>query len=353
MSFLSRIVRVCLIIGASGCAFLFAEDAHKSDKAAGGEFREITPDQEKAVEKALAWLAKQQTRDGFWFSNGAQGSYPAAMTGLAATAFLAAGHTPGRGPYGALLNKTVAWTLKSRQRDGLLTHGSEGQTMYGHGFLMTFLAEAYGQNASEETDGNIRSALTAAAKLTGQAQSSWGGWYYSPNSGADEGSVTVTQVQALRAGQNVGIPLPPKVMDKAIDYIKKSQNADGGVRYSAGSQGGSSTALTAAGAECLLMGGRYKDPATQKAVDYLRKNINPRHGAGHTDAYTNFYAAQAMFQIGGEDWERFFAPLREHLLRTQTADGSWAGDNIGPVYSTSLAVIILCLPYRYLPITQK
>ena len=69
-----------------------------------------------------------------------------------------------------------------------------------------------------------------------RAQSSAGGWIYTPDSGGDEGSVTVTQVQALRACRMAGIVVDKKTIDRAVDYIKKCQNPDGGISYSLGSR---------------------------------------------------------------------------------------------------------------------
>jgi hypothetical protein len=41
------------------------------------------------------------------------------------------------------------------------------------------------------------------------------------------------------------------------------------------------------------------------------------------------------------------------LLAMQSPDGSWQGDGIGEIYGTSIATIILQLPYKYLPIFQR
>ena len=48
----------------------------------------------------------------------------------------------------------------------------------------------------------------------------------------DEGAVTITQVQALRACRNAGISIPTKVINKAVKYVVDSANPDGGIRYS-------------------------------------------------------------------------------------------------------------------------
>jgi hypothetical protein len=34
-------------------------------------------------------------------------------------------------------------------------------------------------------------------------------------------------------------------------------------------------------------------------------------------------------------------------------DGSWNGDGIGKAYGTAIALIILQLPYKYLPVYQR
>jgi hypothetical protein len=163
----------------------------------------------------------------------------------------------------------------------------------------------------------------------------------------------VTQVQALRSARNAGIDVPEKLMNQAIDYVKLCQNGDGGIRYSAQSGQTSSVALTAAGAEVFMMAGRYKAKEAEAATNYLKKNLDPRRTVGGHDFYTNFYGSQAMFYIGGEYWSRYFGSIRDRLTSTQRSDGSWDGDSIGSTYGTSIATLILSLPYRYLPIFQK
>lgn len=345
-----RMGRVVLI--SSLVAFL-AGVAVAAEPSSGEESAsQILPRQAQALERGLAWLAKNQGADGSWGNEGAQGEYRIAMTGLAGLAFLSAGQLPGRGLYGARLEKAIRYCLKNQQRDGLIATPNDNQSMHGHGFAMTFLAEAYGTDLSDELNGKVRNGLTLAVKLTDRAQSSWGGWYYSPNSESDEGSVTITQVQGLRACANVGIPVPPKTMRNALSYIHKSQNADGGIRYTARSGGGATLALTAAGAEVLIMAGEYDSKEAKKAVEYLRRSLVGASTQGAHDFYTNFYGAQAMIQIGGEDWERYYRNLRRRLLGSQAANGSWSGD-VGSTYCTSIAVMILALPYTYLPIFQK
>lgn len=343
----NRLAMVLALAGVMGFA------VRGADEGPGTDFVEITPKLDDAVERGCAWLAKNQGHDGSWGSEGSSGQYKMVMTSLAALSMLSSGNQPGRGRYGVNVARAAEYVLKHAGRDGLITSDTEGQTMYGHGFAMTFLAELYGMDPNNELGQRIKSVLTLGVKKTHQSQSVNGGWYYSPNSGMDEGSVTVTQVQALRSCRNAGIEVPTNLMNKATDYLNKCQNGDGGIRYSVQMGQTSSPALTAAGVACYLMAGRYNDTHTKAAIEYLKKNLDPRHTQGYHDFYTNFYGAQAMFQIGGEWWVKYFTSMRDRLLSQQSGDGSWRGDDIGTTYRTAISVLILTVPYRYLPIYQK
>ncbi|HYF47936.1 MAG TPA: prenyltransferase/squalene oxidase repeat-containing protein [Planctomycetota bacterium] len=343
----TRLQFLHLLLIAALCGLpLAAEDAPKSG------FAEIEPRQDAAIEKGLAWLAKNQNRDGSWGSHGGGGSYTMAMTGLAGLALLSGGHTPGIGKYGEHVARAVQYVLKNQNKDGVFSGGNDGRSMYGHGFAMTFLSEAYGMENNLERAEKIKDALERAVQLTSRAQSTNGGWYYSPNSGMDEGSVTITQVQALRAARNAGIDVPEKTLSRAIDYIKKSQNEDGSIRYSIHRGQSGTVALSAAGAEVLLMAGQYEAKETKLVCEYLKRNLDANRTQGYHDFYTSFYGVQAMFHIGGDYWARYFSALRDRLVKSQAGDGSWT-DPTGTTYATSIAIMALALPYRYLPIFQK
>jgi hypothetical protein len=72
---------------------------------------------------------------------------------------------------------------------------------------------------------------------------------------------------------------------------------------------------------------------------------------GH-DFYTHLYASQAFYQAGDKYWDKYFPGARDQLLKMQSADGSW-NQEIGETFATSIALIILQLPYKYLPIYQR
>lgn len=336
-------------------AGLLAAGAALGEEPGAEGFHEIIPKQEQALERATAWLARSQQRDGSWRAHPGGGeAYPCAMTGLAGMALLSTGNTPSRGKYGAQVLRAVQYLLKRQDHTGLISFPGEDRCMYGHGFAMTFLAECYGMEPTGELAEGLKRCLDKAITLTSRAQSNEGGWYYTPNSGADEGSVTITQIQALRACKNAGLDVPAKTVDRAIGYIRKAQQPDGGIAYQVG-QSGSRPALSAAGVELLMMAGLYDAKETRRALEYVRRHVNAESTRNEHDSYTTFYMAQAFHQVGGKDWAKYFQERRQRYLREQNGDGSWSytGWGASPVFDTSAAVIVLSLPYEYLPIYQK
>lgn len=312
---------------------------------------------EEAIARGLTWLAKNQVADGSWSNAGGYGSYPAAMTGMAGMALIASGSTPTRGSHWREVRRAVEFLLKQADaRTGLISVASEeARSMYGHGFATLFLASAYGMEEDEQQQAKLKKVLDKAVELIGAAQSTAGGWLYTPDSKGDEGSVTVTQVQALRACRMAGIVVDKQVIDTAIDYIRRCQNADGSIRYSLGSLGGAGRpAITAAGVAVLYSAGVYDDqPFVDKAFEYCKRTIQVAvDNTGH-HFYAHLYWSQACYQRGGKDWTNYYGKLSAYFLQQQKSDGSWEGDGVGAVYGTAVALTVLQLPYALAPIYQR
>jgi hypothetical protein len=226
--------------------------------------------------------------------------------------------------------------------------------MYGHGFATQFLSQVYGMTRDPEQEALLRGVLTRAVALTSKAQADNGGWYYTPNTGADEGSVTITQVQGLRACRNVGIEVSYSVIKNAINYVKKSQNEDGSVNYSIGtSSSGGSPALTAAGLEVFNAAGAYGSKEAQKALEYISKSLKRTVGAYGHEVYFVYYASQGIFLAGDEVFREYWPTLRDQMLSSQHPDGSFPGDHVGEIYGTAMYAISLQLPFEYLPLYQR
>ena len=71
-------------------------------------------------------------------------------------------------------------------------------------------------------------------------------------------SVTICQINALRAARNAGLFVPKETVDACIRYVKQRQNPDGGFRYML--QGGATSAFprSAAGVVALYSAGRIR-----------------------------------------------------------------------------------------------
>ncbi len=306
----------------------------------------ITPETDLAVENGLKWLASRQHDDGSFGSVSYRGNV--AVTSLVGLAMMAGGSTPGRGPYGKHVSRCLDYVLDNVQESGfIIAPGSESHgPMYGHGFATLFLAECYGSSPRAE----LREKLSRAVELIVNTQNEQGGWRYKPQRDAADLSVTICQVMALRAARNAGLFVPNKTIDACIEYVKASQNADGGFMYML--QGGESEfPRSAAGIVALYSAGIYQGDEISKGLSYLmgflpkRGEIRRREGYYF---YGHYYAAQAMWHAGGKHWNQWYPAIRDVLIDKQEDDGSWPSARCLE-YSTAMACIILQLPNNTLP----
>jgi len=336
-----------------------ADGARDAGAVLPAEPLEITPAARAAIERGTRFLVSTQNRDGSWRTHGSSGSYPVAMTSLAGLALLAGGSTPAQGPYARNVSSALTFVLKSARRDGLIAQlEEESHCMHGHGFAMLFLAQCCGMEEDPRRAGEVRLVLQRAVELTARSQSAAGGWLYTPDAGGDEGSVTVTQVQGLRACRNVGIVVPKRVIDKAMEYLERSANEDGGIRYQVSDTGPSRPAITAAAGACYFNAGLYDDRRARRALGFVEQHLSPR-GVGSARYfghyyYAHLYMSQVMYLAGEDRWGRYYPAMRQVLIDKQNPeDGSWEGDHVGTTYGTAVALIILQLPYKHLPIMQR
>jgi len=309
----------------------------------------MTRETDEAIKNGLAWLAQTQNADGSFGSGTYRGNI--AVTSVAGLAFMASGSSPGRGPYGAQIDKALVYVMENTSPSGFIavvassTHGP----MYSHGFGTLFLAEAYGMTHRPE----IREKLQKAVRLIIDSQNNEGGWRYQPVKRDADISVTICQINALRAARNAGLYVPKDTVDACIRYVKQSQNADGGFRYML--QGGASAfPRSAAGVVALQSAGEYDSKEVRDGVAYLRgytHEIKLGNRYSHY-YYGHYYAAQAMWLRGGDDWAEWYPAIRNELLKRQSAQGYWT-DSICNEYGTAMALIILQIPNNYLPIFQR
>ncbi|MBX3463344.1 MAG: terpene cyclase/mutase family protein [Planctomycetes bacterium] len=182
----------------------------------------------QAVGRGLDWLQAHQHRDGYWaelvgykLNTGYEllDDRPlphVGVTALALMSFLAGGHLPDRGKYGEVLQRGLDFVLSCSQDDGQIT--ANGTRMYSHAFATLFLAEIYGM--VDRAD--VKQVLQRSVDLIVDSQNAEGGWRYRPFARESDMSITVCQVLALRSARNVGIHVPIATIRNAQNYVYRS-----------------------------------------------------------------------------------------------------------------------------------
>jgi hypothetical protein len=295
-----------------------------------------------AVDKALKYLAKEQANDGSWGNT--------AITGFVLLAFMSNGHLPNQGDHGKVVAKGVQHLIAVCRDDGYLV-GARGGNMYCHGMAALALTQVYGMTGDEDVKKTAKKAIDLIIKT----QNHEGGWRYDPSPTGADISVTIMQVMALRGAKDAGLQVPDKVMTESIKYINKCYERNtGGYRYQPSSHG-PGYARTAAGVCVLQLCGEYEAESIKKSVEFMDRLGEDRAHYW----YGHYYAAHAMNQVGGEQWEKYYKTMRDKLLAAgyQKATGEWYDNRreaaYGAPYQTAIAVLILSVPTHYLPIYQK
>jgi hypothetical protein len=306
-----------------------------------------TAAQQEAVAQGLEWLANRQKglAGGDPFRDSGYANH-AGITALAGLAFMQAGNLPGRGKYGAHVQKCLDYVLQCGQLTGLIAapENSAGP-MYGHGLATIFLAEVYAMTGDE----GVKEKLSKAVHLIESVQNTEGGWRYQPAPYDADISNTVFQIMALRAARDAGIRVDSDVIARAIRYVRRCQNKDGGFSYTAvlaGPIGYSAFPRSAAGL-CALCAGGGQAKEIELGIAYVKqcKPPNEQLDFGHF-YYCYYYATQTAFFAGGEFWKDFYPAIRDDLIRRREREHDhWSGD-YSDEYATSMALLILQMPNR-------
>ena len=355
---------------------LLAVSLLTSTAFAEGEW-EVTPASERALQKGLDWLARNQGPEGNWGSN------DLGLVGMGALAFLSAGYLPGRGRYGNTVQRALTYVTKNAKPSGLLNISNAQRDMYNHGLAAFALGQAYGMT----NDKVLSNVLDKSLKLISNTQAEDGGWDYRARrqGRGHDLSLVVMQAKALRGAMDSGLEVSPDVVGSAIQSVRryyKSRTGKNGLSNPKAAMlepgqftysGGHGTlAMAAAGVVCLQEFGQYGDWRIGKNLDVIQAAIgrDAKPGARNgklpcEDAYTLYYVGQALYQVGGKRWRESYPKLRDYLVASQmlnsgesAQDGLWrdhkrVGGQPGDLYGTSVACFILAMPNRYLPILQE
>ncbi len=316
---------------------------------------------ELAVEEGLRWLSLHQYENGAWKFNhrkapqcdgrcrtpGSHGSTTGA-TGLAIMAFIGAGYTHQEGPYQKQVGRALEY-LVSRIRESRYGGDLSEGTMYAHAIATIALCESYAMTKDQK--------LLGPAKLSVQyiisAQSKGGGWRYVPGQTGDI-TVTTWQIQALKSAEMAGIEVPKETWTKTRAFLDSMQNPSGFFGYEKPEDGNST--CTAIGMLARMYTGWHREHDMFAPGHSLVK----KSGVSKSNLYHNYYATQALFHYNHpKSWPEWNQQMRDYLVETQDQKGhqkgSWYfrnkyGDEGGRHFNTCMAIMILEVYYRYMPL---
>ncbi len=332
---------------------------------------------EKAVKRALRWLADHQNSNGSWGTSG--GKTVGGLTGLGLLTFLAHGETPASKEYGETVEKAIKYLVSIQSSDGTI-----GQKGYAHGITTYAICEAYALTKIPTLKGVMQNAV----KCLIDGQSEFGTWNYGyNNTERQDFSVSGWQMQALKAAKLAGYEdmyEGSRTIDEAVELsitcCKAFQAPNGQFGYSKkvesgqfpAAPGSGKQSMTGVGVLCLQLLGMGRDAATHGGLRALAnaqcKWDQKWHEGWHGFfTYDWYYISQAKFHAGKGTWKAWNAQFAPEFVKAQHPTGYWdsshnfkipdaqlTGKYLNErIYNTELAALTLMVYYRHLPSYNK
>jgi hypothetical protein len=300
---------------------------------------------ENAVLKALRWLKANQNDSGSWD----MGAPDTAMTGLALMCFLAHGETPQSQEFGHTVEYAIKFLVSQQKADGNFS-GTGGHHVYGNAIANYALCEAYAMTRIVL----LKQICEKGVQVIVDGQQAEGTWDYGYSAGPrKDTSVMAWQAQALKAAYMAGCDVKglTEAMEQATKGFMLMQGNQGGFGYTSAGNG------PLAGAAVLSMqllnkGGKE---SITKGLEYMyewQMDWDGKKYVKKNPLYHWYYITQAKFQAGGADWNSWNDVMSPTLIGKQFEDGHWehpSAHEKSPVYSTTLACLMLEVYYRHLP----
>jgi hypothetical protein len=222
--------------GAMPAAATDAVLAKEAFEARGATKPGSAPATEAAIELGLEFLARHQRADGSWslggFDNGhpqKQGQFNSDMaaTGLALLAFQGAGYTHREFKYAGQMQRALEWITTRQAADGGLYLNADERSdsncrMYSHAIATLALNEAYGMTQ----DSQLREPCQKALAYIAKTQDDQGGWRYyaEPQLRQSDTSVTGWMMMALQSGRLAGLEVPESTWEGIRHWLELSRD---------------------------------------------------------------------------------------------------------------------------------
>ncbi len=270
--------------------------------------------------------------------------------------------------FGDVTSKAIAWLVKQQDKEGCVG-ARASKYMYSHAIATMALCEAYGMT---EDPALKKPAQTAVDFLVG-AQNKGKGWRYAAKSGDNDTSVTSWCVAALRAAELADLSFPRKAYEGALAWYDEvtgeeywiagyTHKGTGKVFVPGRNEKFEHHAtMTAAAMAGRIVINRNRKELALGAGDVLLNDL-PDSRELKSDAYYWFWGTMAIYQVSGPDgpgWKRWNEPLKNAIVPTQFTgkdgckNGSWDpaadrwGFEGGRVALTALNALTLETYYRY------
>ena len=335
------------------------------------------------LDRALAWIVRQQRPDGHWsmtgpYSEGAESREADTDTGATALSLLALlgdGNSPNAGKHQAAVDKGVRWLIGQQKPSGDLFDGDE-QGRSAHFYAHSQATMALGEALALSGDESLRPAAEKAVQFLVLAQNPrLGGWKYRPLDGDGIGDLSVTgwALMALHTARMAKIDVSPETFLLASSFLDSTQVdvADASRYRYRPDEPAQKEQLWSMSAEGLLcrqwLGWPRKYPAFAKGQEFLISEVNrPVWEEGQRNVYAWYYTAQTLHNLGGDPWKNWFSRTQGLLLQHQASGagktgGSWHpskprgaflewSEGAGRLYFTVMCVLILETPERHAPV---
>lgn len=318
---------------------------------------------EAAVQAALEFLATNQRDDGAWDPGqsgagrelaplgmtraGAGTKSDTALTGLSLLALLGAGQTHQEGQYADNVYRGLSNLIQKQSPNGSLAgNATLYAANYAHGMAALSLSEAA---VITRDPSAIASATRAVSHSLRMQHPSTGGWRYTRGDPGDLSQLG-WQAMVIDAGVRAGVTHDKETVAGITRFLRSVRaGATGGLASYRPREAPSRTMTAEALATRLLIGEKVPQAEIREAERYLLQKLP---GVGQDDYYYWYYATLALHQLQDDAWRQWNDALKNRLLATQRADGSWPSDTVwggygGTVYTTAMATLCLEAYYRH------